>query len=267
MRRLIIAIDGPVGSGKSTVARRVAELLGSTYLDSGAMYRALAWKALQRSVPLDDPPRLEALAADTRIDLEAGRDGLHVRLDGRDVTSAIRTPEVSEGASRVAVVPGVRRLMVAEQQRAGRRGGVVMEGRDIGTVVFPRADLKIYLDASVEVRAERRLRELQGRGESISLEQMQEDVRERDRRDKSREASPLIRAPDAVLVDNSAMDVEETARLLALLARQKKGDRGQVAGGRKSSHRKTVLQRKQLRRGPTAKRKNRKPKSRGRRRK
>jgi len=235
MRRLIIAIDGPVGSGKSTVARRVAELLGYTYLDSGAMYRALAWKALKQRVPLDDVTRLETLATETRIDLKAERDGVHVRVDGADVTHAIRTPEISEATSRISVIPGLRRRMVAEQQRAGRKGSVVMEGRDIGTVVFPRADLKIYLDANVEVRAERRLRELQTRGQSVTPDQMLEDVRDRDRRDKGREASPLVRAPDAVLVDNTAMDVEETARLIVLLARQQEVEkqRGKEAGRKK----------------------------------
>ena len=235
MRRLIIAIDGPVGSGKSTVARRVAELLRYTYLDSGAMYRALAWKALKQRVPLDDVTRLETLATETRIDLKAERDGVHVRVDGADVTHAIRTPEISEATSRISVIPGLRRRMVAEQQRAGRKGSVVMEGRDIGTVVFPRADLKIYLDANVEVRAERRLRELQTRGQSVTPDQMLEDVRDRDRRDKGREASPLVRAPDAVLVDNTAMDVEETARLIVLLARQQEVEkqRGKEAGRKK----------------------------------
>ena len=233
--KLIIALDGPVGSGKSTVARRVAELLRYTYLDSGAMYRALAWKALERGVPLDDAERLEALATETRIDLKAERDGVHVRVDGADVTHAIRTPEISEATSRISVIPGLRRPMVAEQQRAGRKGSVVMEGRDIGTVVFPRADLKIYLDANVEVRAERRLRELQTRGQSVTPDQMLEDVRDRDRRDKGREASPLVRAPDAVLVDNTAMDVEETARLIVLLARQQEVEkqRGKEAGRKK----------------------------------
>lgn len=232
MRKLIIAIDGPVGSGKSTVARRVAELLGYTYLDSGAMYRALAYKALTRGVPLDSAEKLETLARETRIDLEvsaaqSGSSGtnfvgtLRVRLDGADVTEAIRTAEVSQTASRVAQIPGVRKVLVAEQRRAGQRGGVVMEGRDIGTVVFPDADLKIYLDASVEVRAERRWREHQQKGERIEVARVIEQIRERDQRDLHREASPLARAADAVLVDNTAMDVEETARLIVLLARKR----------------------------------------------
>ena len=232
MRKLIIAIDGPVGSGKSTVARRVAELLGYTYLDSGAMYRALAYKALTRSVPLDSAEKVETLARETHIDLEVGAahsgasganfvGTLRVRLDGADVTEAIRSAEVSQAASRVAQIPGVRKVLVAEQRRAGQRGGVVMEGRDIGTVVFPDADLKIYLDASVEVRAERRWREHQQKGERIDVARVIEQVRERDQRDLHREASPLARAADAVLVDNTAMDVEETARLIVLLARKR----------------------------------------------
>ena len=220
MRKLIIAIDGPVGSGKSTVARRVAELLGYTYLDSGAMYRALGWKALERGVPLDSAAQLEALARETRIDLETAADGQRVRLDGADVTEAIRSGEVSHAASKVAIYPGVRQVLVAEQRRAGAAGGVVMEGRDIGTVVFPDADLKIYLDATVEVRAERRWREHQQKGEAVELARIVDEVRERDRRDLGREISPLVRAPDAVLVDNTAMDVEETSRLIVLLATQ-----------------------------------------------
>ncbi len=267
MRRLIIAIDGPVGSGKSTVARRVAELLGYTYLDTGAMYRALAWKALDLGLPLENAARLQALAAATRISLAAGRDGMHVRVDGADVTQAIRTPEVSEATSRISVIPGVRRRMVAVQQSAGRKGGVVMEGRDIGTVVFPQAELKIFLDANVEVRAERRLRELEARGESTTLEELIEDVRERDRRDSSREASPLARARDAVLVDNSAMDVEETARLIVLLARQTEGAKARVAR-RAGRGRKSLARHSKPSRSPRpSQRKRKKLKPQGRRRK
>jgi cytidylate kinase len=219
--KLIIAIDGPVGSGKSTVARRVAGLLGYTHLDSGAMYRAIAWKALRDGVPLDSPAQLGALAESARIDL-VSRDGkLRVILDGEDITDLIRTPAVSNAASIVAVVPGVRHPMVAEQRRTGAKGGVVMEGRDIGTAVFPHADLKIYLDASPEVRAGRRWSELQEKGEPIEIEKVLADVIERDRRDKSREMSPLVRAADAVVVDNTAMDAEETARVIVLLAQEK----------------------------------------------
>jgi cytidylate kinase len=221
MAKLIIAIDGPVGSGKSTVARGVAELLGYTYLDSGAMYRALAMKAVRRGVSLDDAMALENLARETHIDLERGADGQKVLLDGEDVTQAIRTAEVSQAASRVALIPSVRQLLVDEQRRAGSRGAVVMEGRDIGTVVFPHAELKIFLDASVEMRAERRWREHQQKGDGFTLAQVVDEVHERDLRDRSRVASPLIRAKDAVLVDNTAMDAVETARLIAQLARER----------------------------------------------
>jgi cytidylate kinase len=221
MRKLIIAIDGPVGSGKSTVARRVAGLLGYTYLDSGAMYRAVAWKALRDGIPLDSPALLEALASRVRIDLALRGGKLHVILDGEDITDWIRTPEVSHAASVVAVVPGVRHPMVAEQRRAGANGGVVMEGRDIGSVVFPHADLKIYLDASPEVRADRRWRELHEKGDASDPMLVLAGVRERDRRDSERETSPLVRAADAVIVDNTAMDAEETARVIVLLAQEK----------------------------------------------
>jgi cytidylate kinase len=221
MTKLIIAIDGPVGSGKSTVARGVAELLGYTYLDSGAMYRALTLKAIRRGVSLSDAAALETLARETHIDLERGADGQRVLLHGEDVTQAIRTSEVSQAASHVALVPGVRQVLVDEQRRAGSRGGVVMEGRDIGSVVFPNADLKIFLDASVEVRAERRWREHQQKGDGLTLAQVVDEVRERDLRDRSRVASPLVRAKDAVLVDNTAMDAVETARLIVQLARER----------------------------------------------
>jgi len=218
--KLIIAIDGPVGSGKSTVARTVAGMLRYTHLDSGAMYRAVGLKALRDGVPLDSPERLSALAGAARIDL-VPRDGkLLVLLDGEDVTDAIRAPEVSHAASVVAVVPGVRHPMVAEQRRAGEQGSVVMEGRDIGSVVFPHADLKIFLDASPEVRASRRQRELEEKGESLEFAMVLAEVHERDRRDREREMSPLVRAADAVFVDNTAMDAEETARLIVLLAKE-----------------------------------------------
>lgn len=219
--KLIIAIDGPVGSGKSTVARRVAEMLGYTHLDSGAMYRAVAWKALCENIPLDSPERLSAIASGARIDLVSRNGKQNVVLDGEDITDRIRTPGVSHAASVVAVIPGVRHPLVSEQRRAGEQGGVVMEGRDIGSVVFPYADLKIFLDASPEVRAARRQRELEEKGEPIEFDKVLDEVHERDRRDRSREMSPLVRAADAVVVDNTAMDAEETARVIVLLASEK----------------------------------------------
>lgn len=219
MEKLIIAIDGPVGSGKSTLARRVASLLGYIYIDTGAMYRAVALKAIRREVPFANSEALAALAEQTRIDLRAGDDAQQVLLDGEDVTGAIRTPEVAQAASKVAMAPGVRQVLVAEQRRAGQEGGVVMEGRDIGSVVFPDAGLKIFLTASPEIRAERRWREHQQKGDSVDLARTLEEIHERDRRDRERESSPLVRAKDAVVVDSTAMEPEEVARLVVMLAR------------------------------------------------
>ena len=220
MEELIIAIDGPVGSGKSTLARRVAALLGYLYIDSGAMYRSIALKALRNGVPLDNGDPLTSLAGQTRIDLRAEDGALRVFVDGEDVTAAIRTPEVALAASKVAVVPGVRRVLVAEQRRAGAKGGVVMEGRDIGSVVFPDAQLKIFLTASPEVRAERRWREHQQKGDKIDLARTLDEIHERDRRDRERTNSPLVRAKDAVVIDSTAMDPEEVARLVVMLAKE-----------------------------------------------
>jgi CMP/dCMP kinase len=227
-RRLTIAIDGPAGSGKSTVARRVAAMLGYLYLDSGAMYRAVALKALERKMPLGNEEALEEVTRETHIELKAPTAeqeaaGLKNRvfLDGREVTTEIRMGEVAQAASRLATIAGVRELLVAEQQKAGKGGGVVMEGRDIGTVVFPRAELKIFLEASPETRAQRRWMEHQEKGEMLTLEQVLEEVHERDKRDRERKVSPLVRASDAVLVDNTAMGIEETARLIVMLARER----------------------------------------------
>lgn len=218
VKKVIIAIDGPVGSGKSTLARRVAELLGYMYVDTGAMYRALALKALRHRILPDAADALVALAHDTRIDLRAEEEGQRVFLDGEDVTMEIRTPEVSQAASKIAVNAGVRQVLVAEQRRAGQQGGVVMEGRDIGSVVFPDAGLKIFLTASPEVRAERRWREHEQKGDAIDLKTTLEEIYERDRRDLQRSSSPLVRAADAVVVDSTAMEPEEVARLVVMLA-------------------------------------------------
>jgi CMP/dCMP kinase len=221
MKGLIIAIDGPVGSGKSTLARRVAELMGYVYVDTGAMYRALALKALRNGISFDGSDHtLLDLAQKTRIDLRAEDGTQRVLLDREDVTTAIRTPEVSQAASKIAVNAGVRHVLVAEQRRAGERGGVVMEGRDIGSVVFPDAQLKIFLTASPETRANRRWREHQQKGDLIDEPKTLEEIRERDRRDRERSTSPLVRAADAVVVDSTAMEPEEVARLVAMLAKE-----------------------------------------------
>ena len=218
MRKLIIAIDGPVGSGKSTVARRVAQLLSYIYVDTGAMYRAIAVKASRRGISLDASDDLVTLAGDTKIDLRAQDGTQQVLLDGEDVTTAIRDAEVSQGASKVATVPGVRHVLVTEQRRAGHKGGVVMEGRDIGTVVFQDAELKIFLTASPEIRAERRWREHQQKGDAIDLARTLQEIHERDKRDRERKTSPLVQARDAIVVDSTAMDPEEVARLIVMLA-------------------------------------------------
>ena len=200
------------------------------------MYRALALKAIREGIALDKVLALEGLARRTHIELkpptpeqEAAGSKNRVFLDAEEVTPAIRTAEVAQGASRLATIAGVREILVAEQQRAGAGGGVVMEGRDIGTVVFPRAELKIFLEASPEVRAERRWKEHQEKGETMTLAQVLDEVRERDRRDRERKVSPLVRAADAVLVDNTAMDVEETARLVVMLAQQREKDLAHAA--------------------------------------
>jgi cytidylate kinase len=228
MPKLTIAIDGPAGSGKSSVARRVAAMLGYLYLDSGAMYRGLALKSLRNKNSPEDEAGLVELAKNTHIELkppllsqEKAGSKNRVFLDGEEIAEQIRTAEVAQAASRLATLAGVREVLVAEQQRAGAGGGVVMEGRDIGTVVFPNAELKIFLEASPDVRAERRWREHQEKGEHFEFDEVQQEVKLRDRRDRERKVSPLVRARDAVLVDNTAMDVEETARLIVMLARQR----------------------------------------------
>src|SRR6202795_1243882 len=221
MKNLIIAIDGPVGSGKSTLARRVADMLRYVYVDTGAMYRAIALKALRRGISLDSSDALVSLARDTHIDLRAQEGAQQVLLDGEDVTAAIRGPEVSQAASKVAVVGGVRHVLVAEQRRAGEQGGVVMEGRDIGSVVCPDADLKIFLTASPEIRAERRWREHQQKGDAIDLARTLEEIHERDKRDRERKTSPLVQARDAIVVDSTAMEPEEVSKLVRMLAKGK----------------------------------------------
>jgi cytidylate kinase len=198
-------------------------MLGYLHLDSGAMYRAVALAADRAGVALDDADHLEAVARAAQISMVMNGTERRVRLNGVDVTDALRGPEMSQQASRVAQVPGVRRVLVAHQQRLGSAGGIVVEGRDIGTVVFPHAELKIYLDADVEVRARRRWLEYEQKGRPTDLAQMTAEVRERDHRDRDRAISPLRRAKDAVYVDSSAMEAEEVARLIVLLAREREG--------------------------------------------
>jgi len=225
--KLIVAIDGPAGAGKSTVARQLAKRFGLLNLETGAMYRAFALKALRLEVPLSDAKALEQLSEDTVIRLETGETENRVLLDEEDVTGLIRNPEVTDAASRVSVFPSIRAWMVRLQQRMGEDGGVVMEGRDIGTVVFPQAEVKIFLDAAPEVRGMRRFDQL-GPGATVQPEEVLRDLRARDERDRNRADSPLKPAPDAILLDSTRMTLDEVvqaaesiveARLHALSAR------------------------------------------------
>jgi len=219
--RPIVAIDGPVGAGKSTVARAVAQRLRFRYVDTGAMYRSVAWAALQRRVSVSDEQAVTALAKSLRIDFVTDPIGQHVLVDGVDVTEAIRTPQVSDGASIVSVYPGVREALVTIQRRLGVDGGVVMEGRDIGTVVFPDAEIKVFLDASLDERARRRFEELKARGADVDLESVRKAEEERDRRDRTRNHSPLRAAPDAVVIDSTGIPADEVvARIVQLVQRK-----------------------------------------------
>jgi len=208
-RKIIVAIDGPSGAGKSTVARHLARHFGLLNLETGAMYRAFALKALRAALPLDESSGLERLAAETAIRLEPGEEENRVLLDGEDVTGLLRNQIVTDAASRVSVFPAVRAWMVRLQQQLGAQGGVVMEGRDIGTVVFPHADVKIFLDAAPEVRGLRRFDQL-GPKPAVQPEEVIRDLRARDERDRNRADSPLKPAPDAVLLDSTRMTLEET---------------------------------------------------------
>jgi cytidylate kinase len=218
---LIVAIDGPSGAGKSTLAKRVARELGFTYLDTGAMYRALALKILRQGLNLEDSAKLAELVDSTEIDLVESGGTLKVVLDGTNVSDLIRTPEVSQMASKGSAFPVVRKRMLNLQRRLGKKGNVVAEGRDIGTVIFPHADVKIYLDASVEERARRRYEELRKAGRAISYDDTVREMEERDKRDTERELAPLRKAEDAVVIDSSALDAEEVAETVLRVIQSK----------------------------------------------
>ncbi len=213
---IIVAIDGPAGAGKSTIARSVAERLGFLYIDTGAMYRAIALWALRTGTSLDDMHRLEALAVSADLKLVGpGK----IELNGEDVSEAIRANEVSQAASKVAQMPGVRRALVEKQQHYGETTSVVMEGRDIGTVVFPEAQVKFYLDANPRIRADRRAAELAERGEDWVIEDLVREIEERDRRDSARAHSPLRQAEDAVYLDTSDLSPAEVEEAILRVVR------------------------------------------------
>ncbi len=217
-KRLTIAIDGPAGAGKSTAARVLAEKLGYLYINTGAMYRAVAWKALEHDVSLEDEARIGALARDSQIRFEKRGRKMSILIDGYDVTKEVSRTEVSRAASVVSAIPAVRCALVLQQQQMGSSGGVVMEGRDIGSKVFPNAEVKIFLDASPVDRSLRRHRQDSRRGAHVSLESVKADLEERDRRDTSRLDSPLVRTDDAYYLDTTGLSIDEViARVMALV--------------------------------------------------
>lgn len=224
MRYRSIAIDGPSGAGKSTLAKALAQRLGFLYVDTGAIYRTVALAVQERGIDPGDVPAVVALLPSLAITMGYGEDGLqHMCLDGRDVTGAIRRNEISVYASKVSAIPEVRGFLMEMQRRMAREHDVIMDGRDIGTVVLPQADLKIYLTASAEDRAGRRCRELLERGQQVQLDQVLAEVVERDRRDMEREAAPLRQGEDAVLVDTTGLGLEESFRLMLELVQGRLG--------------------------------------------
>ncbi len=221
---MIIAIDGPSGAGKSTLAKKLAKALDFTYLDTGAMYRALALKILRRGVDLADDAKLTQLVNSTAVDLQGDSAGLQVLLDGINVAGEIRTPAVSQMASKASALKIVRQRMLELQRRLGRQGNVVAEGRDIGTVVFPDAQVKIFLSASAAERARRRFAELQAAGQAVDLEATLREIEERDKRDSERALAPLRKADDAIVIDSSTSTADEVAASVLAEIRMKQNE-------------------------------------------
>ena len=227
-KRIIIAIDGPAGAGKSTIARRIAEKLGFIYVNTGAIYRAVTLWAMRLGIDSTDMHRLEQLAREAKIEL-AARDG-RIFLNDEDVTEAIRHPSVAEASSKVSMLPGVRRALLALQRRVAEENSVVMEGRDIGSVVFPNAQVKIFLDADSKERARRRALELEEEGQDTDFQTVSGELKQRDERDRLRPESPLVQAPDAELVDTTGLSLDqvEEAVLRVIRARISDGEGARV---------------------------------------
>ena len=221
MRKITIAIDGPAASGKSTTAREVAQRLGYIYIDTGAMYRAVTLKALESQVNVHDINKVAELAEKVKIEFGKNNQKTIIYLDGKDVSDDIRAPRIDQQISPVAANPEVRKVMVKKQQEMGRHGGVILDGRDIGTVVFPKAELKIYMLASVEVRALRRKREMEQKGLEIDLDKIENDIRYRDRQDMGRSHGPLKKAEDALEIDTTRLTIEQQVDLILKLAKEK----------------------------------------------
>lgn len=219
-KRLIIAIDGPAASGKSTTAKMVAKELGYRYVDTGAMYRAVTLKALEENVNLNDKKAVAQIAEQAQIELVETNGEIKTLLDGRDVSREIRSPQIDANINSVCEIPDVRRVMIKLQRKMAEKGGAVVEGRDIGTVVFPQADLKFFLVASLKERAKRRLKELQSMGSNPDIMEIEQEIRRRDELDSHREHSPLKRAKDAILIDTTSMSVQEQVQ--AILTRIRK---------------------------------------------
>lgn len=220
MSKIVVAIDGPAGAGKSTIAKLVAGELGYAYIDTGAMYRSVTWKWLQTDAAFDEA-FISELSRKMVIEFKPEANVNRVFVDGQEVTSAIRSAEVTANVSRVAAIGPVREAMVEQQRRMGDVGGVLMDGRDIGTVVFPKAQLKVFLTASVEERALRRYKELVAKGEKVELEQLQKDIAYRDKQDSERAISPLRQAEDAILLDTSDMNIEQVVAKLKQLVQER----------------------------------------------
>lgn len=214
MRKIIIAIDGPAGSGKSTTARLVAQKLGYIYIDTGAMYRALTLKVIESEVDPSNEDEVARLVEDTKIELLYENGNLRVFLDGKDVTEKIRSPQVTSLVSLVSAHPKVRTAMVKKQRELGKNGGVVMDGRDIGTVVFPEAELKIFMKADIKERAKRRQKEMESQGFKVGIDEVMKELEERDKFDSTREFSPLKKANDAIEIDTTNLTIDEQVELV-----------------------------------------------------